>query len=117
MLGRVRWAVLALVAPGLLGVIGEFMRGPLLDPRVDPSGFAPSASSGGFGAGGWFVLISQRHLAGCKHMAYGCLTSIKMISRSAAVHIKDPGIKMRWLRIISSISRTKNNSNVLLKQM
>ena len=57
-LNRIRIGVLALVLSGVLGVIGEFMRGPLLDPSVNPAGFAQAAASGNFGTAWVLILLS-----------------------------------------------------------
>ena len=55
---RIRLGALALVLGGVIAVVGEFMRGPLLDPSVNPAGFAQAAASSNWGAAWTLILLA-----------------------------------------------------------
>jgi len=57
---RIRIGVVALVLSGGLGLVGEWLRGPLLDPTVNPAGFAQAAAGWG---GAWEMILLSALLA------------------------------------------------------
>jgi hypothetical protein len=57
-INRIRLGTLALVVGGVIAVVGEFMRGPLLDPSVNPAGFAQLAAAPNWGTAWTLILLA-----------------------------------------------------------